>query len=508
MAQPNILLIVSDQHRADVMGCAGDPVVQTPHIDRLAAEGIRFENVYCQGPLCMPARASLLTERYVRDHGIFQNTWDTPVSMPTVVRDVAEAGYHTSCIGKMHLWVHGGRKLGQLTRDTRERTPQMQAYGFAEPIETVGKLATVKIASEYTDYLTGRGLYGTYREWMSARAYGHMADGAGNTHANQGTTLPLWTTGANPVSGDDYIDAWHGRRAAQWMEEYDRPQPFFQWVGFPGPHDPWDAPAEYADRYRNIEMPMPTSLERPELPAGGPFRQFLDYFLNVHSDSPHLTDAVICEIRRFYYGNITVIDEGIGRILQAMERRGFLDNTWVIYTSDHGELMGEHRMLTKMVFYEQAVQVPLIIRPPGGCAPRVVSEPVEHLDLSATVRDIARSAGHPSFAGQSLLGWVGGGTGLSRPAVFSENFGLGMVRTADHKLVFLEDTGEPVQLFDLRADPHEDLNVVGCGDYRKDRDELMENLVTPFLSPGLAKPGPGVLDRLRKSQAGRAGGDQ
>ena len=317
-----------------------------------------------------------------------------------------------------------------------------------------------------------------------------MADGGSTIRGNQGTTLPLWTTGSNPVSGDDYIDAWHGRRAARWIEEYDRPQPFFQWVGFPGPHDPWDAPAEYADLYRNVEMPMPASLERPELPADGPFRQFLDYFLNVHSDSPHLTDAVISDIRRFDDGNITVIDDGIDRILQAMERRGLLDNTWVIYTSDHGEMMGEHRMLTKMVFYEQAVQVPLIIRPPGGCAPRVVTEPVEHLDLSATIRDIARSAGHPSFAGQSLLGWAGDGTGSSRSAIFSENFGLGMVRTADRKLVFVEETGEPVQLFDLQADPHENLNVVGRGDYRKDRDELMENLVTPFLSAGLARPGP------------------
>jgi arylsulfatase len=498
MPQPSILLIMSDQHRADVMGCAGDPVVRTPNMDRLAAEGLRFENVYCQGPLCMPARASLLTERYVRDHGVFQNSWDTPVSMPTVVRDVAEAGYHTSCIGKMHLWVHGGRQRGPRTRDTRERIPQMRAYGFAEPIETVGKLATVMIGSEYTDYLMARGLYGTYQEWVAARSYANAAEDATGKRVK---TLPLWTTGSNPVSGDDYIDAWHGHRAARWIEEYDRPQPFFQWVGFPGPHDPWDAPAEYADLYRNMTMPMPASLERPQLPALGPFRQFLDYFLNVHSDSPCLTDAVISEIRRFYYGNITVIDDGIGRILEAMERRGLLDSTWVIYTSDHGEMMGEHRMLTKMVFYDQAVRVPLIIRPPGGCAPRVVSAPVEHLDLSATIRDIARSAGHPSFAGQSLLGWADGGTGLSRSAIFSENFGLGMVRTAGHKLVFLEDTGEPVQLFDLLADPREDLNVVSRGDYRKDRDELMENLVTPFLSGGLERPGPGILDRLRKAQA-------
>ena len=180
----------------------------------------------------------------------------------------------------------------------------------------------------------------------------------------------------------------------------------------------------------------------------------------MHSDSPSLTDAVIAEIRRYYYGNVTVIDEAIGRMLDALERRGLLDRTWVIYTSDHGEMMGEHRMLTKMVFYEPSVRVPLIIRPPGGCAPRVVAALAEHLDLAATIRDIAGSAGDPSFAGRSLLGWADGGTGFSRPAVFSENFGLGMVRTAGHKLVFVEDTLEPVQLFDLAADPLEDVNVV------------------------------------------------
>jgi arylsulfatase len=482
MPAPNILLIMSDQHRADVMGCAGDPVARTPHLDRLAAEGIRFDNVYCQGPLCMPARASLLTERYVRDHGVSRNAWDTPASWPTFVGDLAAAGYHTSCIGKMHLWVHGGGKAGgRRTRDTRERAVQMRGYGFAEPIETTGKLATGKITSEYTDYLADRGRYDAYRQFIAARRY-VSPPGGGRVKR-----LPLWTTASNPVSGDDYIDAWHGRRAVQWIEEYDRDQPFFQWVGFPGPHDPWDAPAEYADLYRRQDMPMPESLERPELPRDGALRQFLGYLLNVHSDSPGLTEAVIAEIRRFYYGNITLIDEAIGRMLGAMERRGLLDETWVIYTSDHGEMMGEHRMLTKMVFYEPSVKVPLLIRPPGGCAPRVVSDLVEHLDLSATIRDIAGSAGHPSFAGRSLLGWAGGGSGFSRPAVFSENLGLGMVRTPARKLVYVTDTLEPVQLFDLAADPLEDVNVVGRGDYREARDALMNDLVIPFAGGG--RPG-------------------
>ncbi len=485
----NILLIMSDQHRASVMGCAGDPVVQTPNLDRLAAEGIRFDNVYCQGPLCMPARASLLTERYVRDHGVFRNSWDTPTDLPTFVGDVAAAGYHTSCIGKMHLWVHGGGRrasgptaAGPRTRDTRQRAGQMRGYGFAEPIETVGKLATVNITSEYTDYLVSRGRYGAYREWVAARRYGS------ETVDGQPRRLPIWTTGSNPVTGEDYIDAWHGRRAAQWIEEYDRDQPFFQWVGFPGPHDPWDAPAEYADLYRRLDMPMPSSLRRPELPGDGPFRSFLDFFLNVHSDSASLTDAVIAEIRRYYYGNITVIDEAIGHMLKALERRGLLDQTWVIYTSDHGEMMGEHRMLTKMVFYEPSVKVPLIIRPPGGCAPRVVPDLAEHLDLAATIRDIARSAGDPTFEGRSLLGWADGGTGYSRAAVFSENFGLGMVRTPGHKLVFAEDTGEPVQLFDLAEDPLEDANLVSSDAHRETRDALMGTLVRPFLAPGVVRP--------------------
>ena len=235
---------------------------------------------------------------------------------------------------------------------------------------------------------------------------------------------------------------------------------------------------------------MPGSLRRPEVSGSDPFKSFLDYFVNVHSDSQHLTDAAIAEIRRYYYGNVSVIDDAIGRMLAALQRRGMLDDTWVIYTSDHGEMMGEHRMLTKMVFYDPAVRVPLIIRPPGGCAPRVVPELVEHVDLAATIRDIADSAGDPSFEGRSLLGWAGGGTGLRRPAVFSENFGLGMVRTAEYKLVFVEDTLEPVQLFDLAADPLEDVNVVGRSDHRRTRDTLMETLVgsVPGPGPGPARP--------------------
>ena len=477
--RPNIVLLMSDQHRGDIMGCAGDDVVKTPHLDRLAAEGIRYDNVFCQGPLCMPARASFLTERYVRDHGVVQNQPDTPTNLPTFLHPLQARGYHTCCIGKMHLWVHGPSGSGGRTRDTRERIEQMRTYGFDEPIETVGKLASVAIKSEYSDYLEARGLYSTYQEWVAARMY---AGAAGTTVVGR----PHWalsSAASNPVSGGDYIDAWHGQRVVRWIEEYDRAEPFFLWVGFPGPHDPWDAPADYVDLYRDLPMPMPGSLRRPDLPETGPFRNFLAYFLNTHSDSPNLTDEAIEKIRRYYYANVTVIDEAIGAILAALKRRDLLENTWVIYTSDHGEMMGEHRMLTKMVFYEPAVRVPLLIRPPVAPTTQLVTDLVEHLDVSATIRALAGAdAADVTFEGRPLLDPAGSCRDPARSAVHSENFGLGMVRTATHKVVFWEDTQEAVQLFDLVVDPFEDDNLMGTSAAAEVLDELRERHIGPFLA--------------------------
>lgn len=496
-AMPNILILMADQHRADILGCAGDPVVRTPNIDRLAAEGIRFDNAYCQGPLCMPARASFLTERYVRDHGVYENRWAVPVDLPTFLHSIQQTGYHTACIGKMHLWVHGERNTDgtRATTDARQRADQMVDYGFAEPIETVGKLATVNIGSEYTDHLAERGLLGTYREWVAKRQYGR---GSG------AETLPNWATGSIPIPAEDYIDAWHADRVVRWLEEYDRDEPWCMWVGFPGPHDPWDAPAEYVDLYRHGAMPMPGSLRRPDIPEDGPFRDFLSFFLWKHSDSATMTDEVIQSVRQHYYADVTVIDDGVARIRQALEKTGQADNTWIIYTADHGEMLGEHRMLMKMVFYEPSVRVPLIIRPPLGTDPAVVTDLVEHLDVPATIRAIAGAPGHESFEGEALLGGDGRLTGHRREAVFSENYGMGMVRTGRHKLVFHEDSVSPGQLFDLEQDPAEDVNLISDPAAAAVLEELMETRVKPFIGGGRRRPGPGIFERGRQSSPGGA----
>lgn len=481
-ALPNIVLLMSDQHRADIIGCAGDPVVKTPNIDRLAREGVRFDRVYCSGPLCMPSRASVVTERYVRDHGVFENNSEVPEGMPTFLDRLREAGYHTAEIGKMHLWAHGIRHAPH----TRDMAWRLEQLGFAETIETVGKLATVRHDSYYTDYLKERGLLDSYRNFM-----------AGHRHAmRRPEAPPSWTVKPAPLEVRDYVDVWHGMRSAQWIDEYNRSQPFFLWVGFPGPHDPWDAPSAAVERYRGAEMPMPRSVEPPEMPAAGPLQTFLRVMM-FYSDTDTMTVDGIEKMRRAYYANISLIDDAVGAIVAALERRGMLDNTWIIYTTDHGEMMGEHRMLAKMVFYEPAVRVPLVFRPPGGTAPREISERAQLIDLSTTIRDIAGAPPLERSEGQSMLAAVRGeGEYRGRPVLPTENFGFAGFLRERHKLVVYENTMEPVQLFDLAADPKEDRNVVGNPDYAKILNEMMETDVRPFFATKPLRPHLDIVQRL------------
>ncbi|MGH7010652.1 MAG: sulfatase-like hydrolase/transferase, partial [Caulobacteraceae bacterium] len=386
--RPNIVLLMSDQHQAGMMGCAGDSFAPTPNIDRLAAAGTVFERAYCQGPLCMPARASLATELYVRDHGVFENASIIPSGTATFMQRLSESGYHTAEIGKMHLWVHGRTQV----QDAAEMAPWLRELGFAEPIETVGKLASARYRTPFTTYLEKKGLLEPYREYIRSQQHG-------------GGPIPQWDARPGPLDGPDYIDTWHGERTADWIRAYDSDRPFFLWVGFPGPHDPYDAPRSAIDRLANASVPMPRSLQRPRVPHDGPLKVFLELFL-AYSDSAHMTEAAIGPMRRAYYANLALIDEAVGRIVEALEETGRLDDTWIIYTSDHGDLMGEHRMIAKMVFYEPSVRVPLVVRPPGGIAPLRVATPVQLMDLAATFREIAGAEPIAASAAASLTGAV------------------------------------------------------------------------------------------------------
>jgi arylsulfatase len=224
-------------------------------------------------------------------------------------------------------------------------------------------------------------------------------------------------------------------------------------------------------QYRTAYIDAGTT-RRPEVPADGPLKPFLEALLN-YSDSATLTDERITEVRRHYFANVTLIDAAIGRILGALRERGLDGNTWVVYSTDHGEMLGTHGLFNKMVFYEPSVRVPLIIRPPGGGTGRRFGGLVEHVDLTSTLVELAGAKPIPNAPGRSLAGVLAGEPAPGRDVVVSENFGFAMWRTERYKLVVHEPRCLAVQLFDLAADPDENHNLVDDPDHADLVEELM-----------------------------------
>jgi choline-sulfatase len=480
---PNILLVMSDQHRADMMGCAGDASVLTPTLDAVAAEGVRFSRVSCQGPLCMPSRASFMTERYVRDHGVYTNWEEIAPDSPTYTWALREAGYHTSLLGKAHLYLDEKLSLGHID----DAAGRLQALGFSEVFETGDKFIP-KAPNKYTDFLSERGLLDAYRRHIADRSYqGENEDGQNATKC-----VPMWDSTPMPLPLGAYVDTWHGAEAVRWIEQYESPAPFFLFVGFPGPHDPWDAPAEAVARYADIDISMPRSARRPSVEGTGRYGALLSSFLWV-SDSESMSDDAVRGMRRSYAADISVIDHAVGLMVEALDRKGLLDNTWIIYTSDHGEMAGSHGLMSKCVLYQQAMRVPLIVRPPGGCPARVVEALVEQLDVPATLREIAGAPEIPDSEGRSLLPRLRGEATEDRIVSVSENWGFAAFETEGHKLVVDEDAVSACQLFDLREDPEEDRNLLADPRSRMLADDIMEAHVRPFFRTPPARPHPSIF---------------
>jgi choline-sulfatase len=478
---PNILVVMADQHRADVLGCAGDASAQTPTLDRLVAEGLRFSRVTCQGPLCMPARASFATERYVRDHGVYTNWAEIAPETPTYMHALREAGYHTVLLGKAHLY----RDETHTAAHVDELAPRLAALGFAEVHETGDKFS-VSMRNPYLDALQGRGVLADYAQYIADRSY------QGENETGRGATkrVPMWDATPSPLPASLYIDAFHGELAARWIEAYEGDAPFFAFVGFPGPHDPWDAPATAVDRYTDVAMTMPRTTQRPDVNGAGTYGRLLQAFLHL-SDTETMTDDAIHAMRRAYSANVSVIDDAVARIVGALAAKGVLDETWIFYTSDHGEMAGDHGLMSKCVMYDGAVNVPLFVRPPHhmtAARGSVVDALVEHVDVPATLREIAGAPELPGSEGRSLLPYLRGDDLPRRACSVSENWGFAAFVTDRYKLVVDEDACAPCQLFDRRDDPLENENVVADPQHASVVDELMATLVTPFLATAPSRP--------------------
>jgi arylsulfatase A-like enzyme len=365
--RPNILFLFPDQMRADFLGCYGAGFAQTPAIDALAAESIIYERAASMHPVCIPARAALLTGCSAVSTGVLTNNqWLRPdheaCGQPSWPSLLARAGYHTEGIGKMHF------------------IPWDDAEGFAHRVISEDK-RHIHIEDDYAAYLAGLGLR-KRRGWEEEGYTEHLMASIGS------------------VPAEHQVDVWCGRQAVSFLDRYDGDKPFACMVAFPGPHDPYDPPADWAARFDPEDMP-------PPLPRTADSDRFRDELIRSHRggssriDLETFPEATARRVRAHYSALIAMIDAQVGAILAALARRPDAEDTVVVLAADHGDFVGDYGFLGKNLFLDAAMHVPMILRLPGGPKGRRSAELVTVTDLFATFLAIAgidNATGRDSYA--------------------------------------------------------------------------------------------------------------
>jgi arylsulfatase A-like enzyme len=460
----NILFIMADQLRADHLSCYGHRTLATPHIDALAARGTRFTHCYVQGPVCGPSRMSTYTGRYVASHGSTWNFVPLGVNTPTLGDHLREGGLRVAVVGKTH--VVGDRKgMARLGVDAATPAGILLDQGGFEPYardDGVVPDAKLKVQDPpFNRYL---------------KDLGYSGPNAWHDHANSalgpdGQVLSGWQmrNAALParVSDAHSETAWTTNRAIDFVREQGD-APWCLHLSYIKPHWPYIAPAPYHAMFKaaDVQPPVRSAAERKGAhPVVEAFRR--------HPESLAFSrDEVRDTVAPTYMGLVKQLDDHIGRLMKALDQLGRRDDTLIVFTSDHGDLLGDHWLGEKEMFYEASVKVPLImVDPTSGQRGTVHTGLVEAIDLLPTFKDaLGLEVASPWLEGRSLLPVLRGDTVAEREAVFSEldyafygarrDLGIGvndaratMVRTARWKYVRFE--GFAPQLFDLEADPDE-----------------------------------------------------
>jgi arylsulfatase A-like enzyme len=445
--RPNVLFIVSDDLNT-LLGCYGDPLAKTPHIDRLAARGVRFERAYCTFPLCGPSRNSFLTGLYPNSTGIlgnsqiFRQSIPEHVSLPQAFR---QAGYFVGRIGKLYHYgvpysvgtdghddpASWELELNPVGVDRLEEEPKIFSLQPGQFGGTLSWYASPRPDAEHTD-----GLIAADAEWVLERC---------------------------------------GRN---------RSRPFFLAVGFFRPHTPYVAPREpYFGLYPEAAMPVVTDVEadQADLPAAA--------LGSAKREQDAMTDDLRRQALQAYYASISFMDAQVGRVIDALDRTGLADNTVIVFTSDHGYHTGEHGLWQKMSLFEESARVPLLIVAPGVSQPgTVAASPVSQVDLYPTLTALCSVAAPDTLQGQSLVpmladhqaqgrGWalsqVVRGRAKNQPSYFGYS-----LRTPRWRYTEWDEGREGRELYDHDSDPKELVNLAGSADHAATVAELAKTLET------------------------------
>lgn len=419
----NILVVMADQLTALALGCYGHPVVKSPHIDRLAEEGVVFDAAYSSSPLCTPARYAFMTGQYCSRSGGYDNAAYMPSTMPTFAHYLRLQGYRTCLSGKMHF------------------VGADQLHGFEDRLTTDVYPADFGWIPDWTNPHERIDLW--YHNMSSVVQAGVAA-----------------TT--NQLHYDDEV----GHQAVRAIYQHACSQddrPLCLVASFIHPHDPYAARQKYWDLYSDDEIDMPR-VPRPAPAENDPHSLRLQQV--IAHDSVAVSDEQVRSARRAYYANVSYVDEWLGRLRSALEACGMADDTTIIFTADHGDMLGERGLWYKMSFHEWSNRIPMIIWQPNRFAARRVEQPVSQVDVLPTLVDIAaentgvvKPEPIDPLAGRSLLRLCEGDTAGDANTTISEYLAEGtaapmlMIRNGGYKYTHCQT--DPEQLFDLHADPDE-----------------------------------------------------
>lgn len=437
-SKPNILIISADEMVPMLLGAYDHPVVKTPNLDKLVAQGVRFDAAYSNNPLCAPARAIMLTGRYSSNIRVYDNAAPLASDIPTINHYLVHQGYETVLSGKVHF------------------VGPDQMHGFQKRF----------IDSHYpTDY-----------RWVKSREEKIPRPHFGNYIAKNITV--------DKKSRNLELDEWAHREALDYLSDVDGQQPFFLFVSYNFPHEPFWPPQKYWDMYKDAEIQL------PEFPENWQDKlSIMDKWLRRHSstDVEDVTDPEsIREVRRAYYALYTYIDDKVGEILEALENRGLDENTIIMFTSDHGDMVGEKGMVQKRNFNEWSARIPLIIKyPDGRHAGTQQATPVSLVDIMPTMLEWIDVPIDPwlDLDGHSLTPLLDGKFDKDRFAIL-ENHSEGVYTTCfsvvkdGYKYNWF--TGYGSQLINLKQDPGEWNNLSGIREYAKLENSLRKIITDRF----------------------------
>ena len=518
--RPNFLIITTDQHNPTCMGYEGHPVVRTPNIDALARSGTIFSRAYVTNPVCSPTRASLFTGLYPSGHRLRMNGIALSTSVPTFTQALRDSGYTTYCAGKIHLRTSGGPKGVPVSEVDPDEFTECSALWHSGRRR---KLPSPYYGLDRTDYANGHGpgTWGEYNNWLKENHpdQAHLffdqvalePPGPANDLSNRGSFKWALPEELHPTH-------WIADRTIDFLNEQERDRrsgddkPFMAWCSIPDPHSPFTPPQPYGYKYREEDVPPPLRDE-------GEFDRLPPHFRAQHETSVvtsgsqgepmGLTDAYRNECAAHYYGLIEMIDDNVGRVLQALHDKGLADNTVVIMTADHGEALGDHGMWGKGPYhYDSVVRAPFLVSWPGHYeAGRTHGGPISLVDFAPTILDVAGApipegyvppvreapGAPPAWPGRSLVPVLTGedlGTDTSAMVEDDQDYlGFRMRTVVTERYRLTAYSGQPYgELFDFQEDPHEFFNRWDDPAYKTTKDDLRIQLLDKMMESSYPLP--------------------